>query len=56
MSGKVNPSINEEDWYYKIMNHNNYELLFNTNISKECIMKVVIRVVDVFGKRPGWKA
>ena len=29
MSGKVNASINNEDWYYKIMNHNNYELLFN---------------------------
>lgn len=48
MSGKVNASINDEDWYYKIMNHNNYELLFNKNISKEGIMKIVIRVVDVF--------
>lgn len=53
MSGKVNASINEEDRYYKIMHHNNYELLFNTNISKGCIMKIVIRVVNVFGKGPG---
>lgn len=56
MSGKVNASINEEDGYYKIMHRNNYELLFNTNISKGCIMKIVIRVVNVFGKGPGWKA
>lgn len=48
MSGKVNASINNEDWYYKIMNHNSYDLLFNKNISKEGIMKIVIRVVDVF--------
>lgn len=53
MSGKVNASINEEDRYYKIMHRNNYELLFNTNISKGCIMKIVIRVVNVFGKGPG---
>ena len=54
MSGKVNASISNEDWYDKIMNHNNYELLFNKNISKEGIMKIVIRVVDVFDETICW--